>query len=274
MLLGEGAPTVAAALLTVEDAQSDYDTKYAEINDATYTDADSASETGFRAYLANEVKQEALMDDAEEAASTAEATAISNYEAQEAVVNALLVLEGCAEVLHADLSSAEESANADGTAGAEAEELLKFQVCCNTRLSTYLTAESSAEGCTANVRFGMEGERQTRLASQTTLETTYNDYCTSSQSAGATESCDGEVEYTDYKTAYAGVMKARRMRDVIDGACTDYRASPAVTATYDCSSGILSNSGTLITAGNTAYHLLQDSTGANPAAVDTIWTYR
>ena len=70
MLLGEGAPTVAAALLTVEDAQSDYDTKYAEINDATYTDADSASETGFRAYLANEVKQEALMDDAEEAAST------------------------------------------------------------------------------------------------------------------------------------------------------------------------------------------------------------
>ena len=48
MLLGEGAPTVAAALLTVEDAQSDYDTKYAEINDATYTDADSASETGDR----------------------------------------------------------------------------------------------------------------------------------------------------------------------------------------------------------------------------------
>lgn len=134
MLLGEAAPTVSAAWEAVEDAQADYDAKYAEINDATYTDAESATETGFRAYLANEVKQEALMDDAEEMASSAEGTAIANYEAQEAVVNALLVLEGCAEVAYTDLTSGEEAANASGTAGAEADELTKFEVCCNTRL--------------------------------------------------------------------------------------------------------------------------------------------
>jgi hypothetical protein len=126
MLLGEDAPTVAAAWGAVEDAQSDYDTKYAEINDATYTDADSATETGFRAYLASEVKQEALMDDAQEAASSAEGTAIANFEAQEAVVNALLVLEGCAEVLYTDLTAGEEAAETSGSVGAEAEELTKF----------------------------------------------------------------------------------------------------------------------------------------------------
>lgn len=126
MLLGEEAPTVAAAWSAVEDAQADYDAKYAEINDLTYTDADSATETGFRAFLASEVKQEALMDDAQEAASSAEATAISNFEAQEAVVNALLVIEGCAQVLYTDLTAGEESANEVGTAGAEAEELTKF----------------------------------------------------------------------------------------------------------------------------------------------------
>lgn len=126
MLLGEGAPTVAAALEAVEDAQADVTAKYAEINDATFTDSEGASQTGFRAYLANEVKQEALMDDAEEAASTAEATAVANYEAQEAVVNALLVLEGCAEVLYADLTAGEEAAEAAGSTGAEAEELTKF----------------------------------------------------------------------------------------------------------------------------------------------------
>lgn len=126
MLLGEDAPTVAAAWGAVEDAQADYDAKYNEINDATYTDVDSASETGFRAYLASEVKQEALMDDAQEAASSAEGTAISNFEAQEAVVNALLVLEGCAKVLYADLTAGEEAAEADGSVGAEAEELTKF----------------------------------------------------------------------------------------------------------------------------------------------------
>lgn len=126
MLLGEGAPTVAAAWGAVEDAQADYDAKYNEINDATYTDVDSATETGFRAYLASEVKQEALMDDAQELASSAEGTAISNFEAQEAVVNALLVLEGCAEVLYTDLTAGEEALEASGSVGAEAEELTKF----------------------------------------------------------------------------------------------------------------------------------------------------
>lgn len=98
---------MAAALEAVEDAQSDLSAKSAEINDATFTDSEGATQTGFRAYLANEVKQEALMDDAEEAASTAESTAVAAYEAQEAVVNALLVLEGCAEVAYTDLTAGE-----------------------------------------------------------------------------------------------------------------------------------------------------------------------
>jgi hypothetical protein len=103
MLLGEAAPTVAAALDAVEDAQDDYNAKFAEINDATFTDADSATETGFRAYLTAEVRQESLMLDAESTAGDAEALAIENYEDQEAVHNALLMIEGCAGVTYAEL---------------------------------------------------------------------------------------------------------------------------------------------------------------------------
>jgi hypothetical protein len=66
-------------------------------------------------------------------------------------------------------------------------------------------------------------------------------------------------------------MKAKKMRDIIDGACSDW---DGVSADYDCSNGILSNSNVAITAGNDNYHLLEDSTGANAAAVDTIWIYR
>lgn len=117
----------------------------------------------------------------------------------------------------------------------------------------------------------MEAERATRLASQTSLETTYNDFCSSSQSAGATESCDGDTAYTDYKTAYAAVMKAKRMRDVIDGACSDWDGT---SATYDCSNGTLSNGGSAIASGASNYHLLEDNTGDAAAAVDTIWIYR
>jgi len=51
MLLGEAAPTVEAAADDVNDAQDAYDDKFAEINSATYTDVNSATETGFRAVL-------------------------------------------------------------------------------------------------------------------------------------------------------------------------------------------------------------------------------
>jgi len=103
MLLGIAAPTVNAAADAVEDAQDDYNTKFAEINSATYEDADNVTETGFRAYLTAEVRQESLMLDAESTAGDAETLAIENYEDQEAVVNALLMIEGCAAVTYADL---------------------------------------------------------------------------------------------------------------------------------------------------------------------------
>lgn len=90
----------------------------------------------------------------------------------------------------------------------------------------------------------MEAERATRNTAQTTAESTYDSYCSSTQSAGATESCDSETDYTDYKTAYAAVMKAKKMRDIIDGACSDWDGT---SATYDCSNGVLSNGGTAIT---------------------------
>jgi len=125
MLLGEAAPTVAAAADAVEDAQAAYDAKFAEINSATYTDAEEASETGFRAALTAELEEKSLMLDAQEAASSAEATAVSAYEDQEALVNALLVIEGCAAVSYADLglTEEEEEATEAGTEAAEALEL-------------------------------------------------------------------------------------------------------------------------------------------------------
>lgn len=43
MLLGVAATTVDTALDDVTNAQSAYDDKYAEINDATFTDSASAS---------------------------------------------------------------------------------------------------------------------------------------------------------------------------------------------------------------------------------------
>jgi len=128
MLLGEAAPTVAAALEDIEDAQAAYDAKFAEINSATFEDAEEASETGFRAALTAELESKSLMVDAQEAASSAEATAIENYEDQEALVNALLVIEGCAAVSYADLglTSEEEEATESGTEAAEALELTQY----------------------------------------------------------------------------------------------------------------------------------------------------
>lgn len=63
----------------VESAQEAYDTKKAEIDGLTFLDADSATETGFRAYLAEEIKTQALMEDAEDVAGDAETLAINNY---------------------------------------------------------------------------------------------------------------------------------------------------------------------------------------------------
>lgn len=109
MLLGEAADTASAAADDVADAQSAYNDKLAEINDATFTDAVlGAGEVGYRARLTAEYKSEALMLDAQDAAGIAEQTAITNYTDQEAVVNALLVIEGCSVVTNADLTSAEE----------------------------------------------------------------------------------------------------------------------------------------------------------------------
>lgn len=109
MLLGEAADTASAAADDVSDAQSAYNDKLAEINDATFTDAVlGAGEVGYRARLTAEYKSEALMLDAQDAAGIAEQTAITNYTDQEAVVNALLVIEGCSVVTNADLTVDEE----------------------------------------------------------------------------------------------------------------------------------------------------------------------
>lgn len=109
MLLGEAADTASAAADDVADAQTAYNDKYNEINDATFTDAVlGAGEIGYRARLTAEYKSEEIMLDAQDAANTAESTAITNYTDQEAVVNALLVIEGCSVVTNADLTSAEE----------------------------------------------------------------------------------------------------------------------------------------------------------------------
>jgi len=170
MLLGVAAPTVAAAADAVEDAQDAYDAKFAEINSATYTDAEEATETGFRAALTAELEEKSLMLDAQEAASSAEATAISNYEDQEAVVNALLVIEGCAAVSYADLglTSEEEEETESGTEAALALELTQYEECCTSRLSTYLASLSAEDenggDCTTNAGWGFEGERVTRTS--------------------------------------------------------------------------------------------------------------
>jgi hypothetical protein len=161
MLLGEEAPTVSAALGDVSDAQEAYNDKFAEINSATYEDAEGETETGFRAYLTAEIRVESLMLDAESTAGDAESLAIENYEDQEAVVNALLTITGCAKVSYADLglSEEEEEATEAESEAAEALELTEFEECCNTRLSTYLAGQEGEEGCAANVGFGMAEQR-------------------------------------------------------------------------------------------------------------------
>lgn len=112
MLIGMEAPDVSGAWATVEAAQENYDTKYAEINSATYEDAEEETQTGFRAALTAEIRQESLALDAQELATSAEATAVENYLDQEALVNALLVIEGCATVNYADLGLTEEEEEA------------------------------------------------------------------------------------------------------------------------------------------------------------------
>ena len=57
MLLGQLIPTFTTALEALNDAQDDYDTKYAEINDATYNDG---ADVGFHAYLMAEMVKESL----------------------------------------------------------------------------------------------------------------------------------------------------------------------------------------------------------------------
>jgi hypothetical protein len=72
-------------------------------------------------------------------------------------------------------------------------------------------------------------------------------------------------------------MKAKRMRDVVDAACNDTASSA-----YDCSNGILSNSGTEYTNAteDTQYHLLNLANGtiyeveSVSTIVDKVWVYR
>lgn len=105
------------------------------------------------------------MLDAQEAASSAEATAIGAYEDQEAIVNALLVIEGCAAVSYADLglTAEEEEASPAGEEAAIAAELAQYQECCGSRLTTYLAslaAEDRNSGdCATNAGWGMQGQR-------------------------------------------------------------------------------------------------------------------
>jgi len=208
------------------------------------------------------------MIDAESTAGDAESLAITNYEDQEAVHNALLAIEGCAEVSYDDLGldGEEEAVTVSGTEEAEDAEYVVFEECCDARLSTYLVAESSANDCDANVGFGMKDQSATNLASQTTLEATYNSACTTT-----TTSCDGDTEFTDYRDALKAKMKALRMQSVVDEACTDW---DTVSATYDCSNGVLSNSNTAWGTGDALWHELNDVDGNTPADVDPIWTYR
>lgn len=63
-------------------------------------------------------------------------------------------------------------------------------------------------------------------------------------------------------------MRASRLRDIIDAACTNDSA-------YDCSNGILTNSATEYTSdSDTMWHELEDNAGSNAANRDTIWAYR
>jgi len=110
MLLGEAAADVLGAAGVVSNAQTAYNDKSREINDATFTHDTDGVVDGYRARLTAEYRSESLMLDAQDAADDAEELAINNYTAQEAVVNALLVIEGCSLVTNADLTTSEESA--------------------------------------------------------------------------------------------------------------------------------------------------------------------
>jgi hypothetical protein len=74
----------------------------------------------------------------------------------------------------------------------------------------------------------------TYKTAETDDEATFNSSCTTSSAT-----CDGDTEYTDYRTAYLSAMKATRMQAVVDEACTDW---DGVSQTRDCSNGLLTYS--------------------------------
>lgn len=107
------------------------------------------------------------------------------------------------------------------------------------------------------------------------MEVTYNGICENTaevETLPSVNTCEGDTAYTTYKTAYATKMKADRLRTAVNSACTN-------SSTYDCSNGVLSNSGTAWTASTdsseTTYHMLNpaDGVAANAENRDTIWAY-
>lgn len=105
MLLRLSDTTVGLRNDDIVSAQSAYNTKSAEINDATFEHDTDGTVAGYRARLTAEYKVEETMLDAQDLADDAEALAISNLTAQEAVMNGLKLIEGCTTVVAADVSA-------------------------------------------------------------------------------------------------------------------------------------------------------------------------
>jgi hypothetical protein len=118
MLLRLSDAAVGLRLNDITSAQSAYNDKSAEINDATFTHAVDGTVAGYRARLTAEYKVEQTMLDAQDLADDAEVLAGTNLTDQEAVLNGLLLIEGCKTTVAADVSS---TLNDEVTAGTKTQ---------------------------------------------------------------------------------------------------------------------------------------------------------
>lgn len=134
--------------------------------------------------------------------------------------------------------------------------------CCNSRMSTYLAGleTPNTTECLENIGWGMDNELDIRNTAESTLETTYNDYCVSTSSAGETENCGSDTDYTTYRAAYLAVMKATKEKELVTKACTDWDTlADGAGLTYDCTNGDISNGGSAYTtagATDVYFHLV------------------
>lgn len=138
-------------------------------------------------------------------------------------------------------------------------------------MSTYLaglTVPNTTE-CDNNVGWGMDNELDIRNTAQGTLETTYNDYCVSTSSAGETENCASDTDYTTYRAAYLAVLKSTKEKALVTLACTDWDGDTAGAGlAYDCTNGDISNGASAYTSSDAYYHLV--NVGATAGATDDL----